>query len=172
MSLLAARRSSGWELFRRRASVCKREGTFEPKLRDGSQSHSCNTRAKSSPHPKAVSGRGSEQFQPFRKLSHGSLWAIRHQGEKYNSTIPVVVLVMQARSFREDPLHSKPAPACPLPTMESLECSSTETGRKPGLCKNCCGIVMDSSWDIFACLFAGTVGEEGELPLSLPLRSQ
>lgn len=83
--------------------------------------------------------------------------------------LSVVVLVMQARSFPEDPLHSNPALACPLSTMESLECSSTETGRKPGLCKNCHGIVMDSYSDIFTHLFAG---EERAPPLSLPLHSQ
>lgn len=84
-------------------------------------------------------------------------------------SFPVVALVMQARSFPEDPLHSKPALACPLPTMESLECSSTETGTKPGLCKNCHGIEMDSYSDFFTCLFAG---EERELPLPLPLHCQ
>lgn len=40
---------------------------------------------------------------------------------------PVVVLVVQARSFPEDPLHSKPALAFPLHTMESLEWGNAET---------------------------------------------
>lgn len=50
--------------------------------------------------------------------------------------------------------------------------TSTEKERKLGLGSNCCMIAMDSYSDLFTCLFAGAIGEEGELPLSLPFRSQ
>lgn len=77
MSLLAARRSSGWELFRRRASICKREVISEPKLMGGSQSQLCNTRASRvttpAPNPylaEAADNASRSKAQPQELVGH------------------------------------------------------------------------------------------------------